>query len=193
MRILMITVMCICGMFFLTSCNKEVSKTEVPKVENYIVNKVEGPLTEQEIETCFNTAGLEVDRIEIMLPEKSGVTFTTETFRNGVSDGIGAIGTSYVYKGLERFMLCKKQKGDELSFLVGSMGFIGPDIKGYKASWGMIPVTKPVNTEKQPIYFLGANKTANTIFSAEDFNLETYVNKYDIALVIYISLSEWKM
>ncbi|MBW8014662.1 MAG: hypothetical protein FVQ82_00615 [Planctomycetes bacterium] len=192
MRLLVISVMCVAGMFFLTSC-KEKPGTGIT-VEDYSVTKVTGDLTDREIKRLFGKAGLTFDRFEIKLPERTGITFSSEKFKNGVSLASDLIGTMYADKGLQKFMLCKRREDRELSFSIynsgGSIGFGSGDIEGKASTSGLIPVEKLSKTEKQPLYFFAANPRGIEGFPVENFDIETFVNKYDFAMVIYISVKE---
>lgn len=193
MRYLMISVICLAGMFFLTSCKEQLAAGKV--VEDFSVTKITDDLTDSEIKTLFSASGLSFNRFEIMLPERTGITFSSEKFENGVSQGSDITATTYADKGLQKFIFCKRQEGNEIKFSVhkssSSVGCGGAYIGGYHArtsSW--IPIKKLSDTGKQPIYFLAANERGIESSSAEDFDLEAMVSKYDLAMVIYISVKE---
>jgi hypothetical protein len=193
MRYLMITVVCFAGMFFLTSCKEQLA-TETTD-EYLIVKKVTGAMTDSDIKACLSVANLDFDRFEFMLPERTEVHFLAEEFKDGQSAGVLAASKSLYQKGLQKFILCKYQNCSKLKFSIQGpysiMGFEGSDMEGYmRLSHSMVPVKKPLSSEKQPIYILGANKVGGEVTNVTDFDLETLLKKYDYAMVIYISVKD---
>lgn len=194
MRYLMITVICFAGTFFLTSCKEKPAPATT--VEDFSVKKVTGDLTDSEIKTLLSALGLSCERFSIMIPERCGLTFTTERYENGtLVDGSGKY-TKYLDKGLESFMLCKKQEGSEYKFSIhnssSSSSFSSGDLKGRGATtWSLIQIPK-LTTEKQPIYYFAAN--TNGIegygYNAANFDVDHFTKKYEFAMIIYASVKE---
>ena len=193
MRLLVVFLVCFGGVFFLTSCKeKPVSEKNI---EHFSVKKVSGPLSDKEIGICFSAMGLSYDRFSIMIPERCGITLSSEKFKNGSSSGGGSIGTKYVNKGLQEFMLCKWQEGGKVTLSLhnssSSIGFSAGDLEGYGATTsGLIPVKKLSKEQKQPIYYFAANASGISGYSAEIFDVEDFATKYEFAMVIYASIKQ---
>jgi hypothetical protein len=192
MRLLVLSLVCFGGVFFLTSCKEELALEK--KVEDFSVKKIYGPLSDKEIGICFSAMGLSYDRFSIMIPEKCRIKLSSEKFKNGSSSGDGPIGTTSVNKGLQELMLCKWQEGGKVTLSFrdssGSISFSDSDLEGYGATaCGMIPVKK-LSKEKQPIYYFAANASSIIGNSSEVFDVEDFAKKYEFAMVIYASIKE---
>jgi hypothetical protein len=190
MRFLIISVLCF-GAFFLTSCKE---KPGVVEVVDYSIENVTGDLSKKDITSCFKALGLSFERFQVMLPERRVIKFSSKKFENGRPVGVSSSGT-FLEKGLQQFMLFKRQEGSELKFSIGSpsgsSSFDTVYIEDYSTStWGKIPIRKISEDEKQPIYFFAANKKSIESFPANNFDLEAMVAKYEFVMVIYISLAE---
>jgi len=197
MRLLVVFLVCFGGVFFLTSCKeKPVSEKNI---EHFSVKKVSGPLSDREIGICFSALGLSYDRFSIMIPERCGIMFSTEKFENGHSVDSGFAVTNYVNKGLQVFMLCRRQEGSEVKFSLhfpsGSSSFSVADLEESSGkTWGVIPVGKLSKEEKQPIFFFAANANTSGIegfgYNEADFDVDYFAKKYEFAMVIYASIKQ---
>jgi len=187
MRRLIIPLCCLAVVFLLTSCKQE------PGVEDYGIDKVDYPLSDKKIESCFNVLGLRFELFKCMIPKKSGIIFSSQQYIQGKARRGEASGTLYVDKGLQEFILFIKEEDNSISFSVetgGSRSSCGSaSIKDYSGkTWGWIPIKKLSQTEKQPIFFYAANVGGIKGFSPDKVDIEALVNEYDFAMVIYVSI-----
>ncbi|MHC4659670.1 MAG: hypothetical protein ACYS83_10935 [Planctomycetota bacterium] len=189
MKPLMIPLCCVAVLFLLTSCNQE------PNVEDYSIEKVEHSLSDGEIESCFDVLGLRFERFKCMIPKRSGITFSSQQYIKGKKRRGESSGTIYADKGLQEFTLFIKQESDSISFSVqtgGSRSSCGSaSVEDYSANtWGWIPIKKLSQTEKRPIFFYAANAGGIEGFATDRIDIESLVNKYDFAMVIYVSIED---
>lgn len=186
-------IICICSVLFVTSCeNKSVSETTL---DDYGVKKKTGPLSDEEIRTCFSALGLSIDRLSIMMPERKGIRVTSEMFENG-SSRTGGTMTTYLDAGLQDIIIFKIQEDNKIKFSFynsGGRATFSQDLKGYGATTSsMIPV-KTITPQKQPIYFFAANEKGiegYSFDSSTDFDVEDFSKKYEFGMVIYAELKE---
>jgi hypothetical protein len=169
MRLLFVSLVCLGGLLFLTSCNG--------------MSGTSGPGS--------NATEITRDRLEISFPEKCRFVLAEKTFVNGVKTGGG--GSSWdINKGRHKFTITKWVDGKKFRISVTdfwnghSFGF---DHQGF-GSWirSLIPIEQ-ISTEKQPIYIFAANKKGEIEeFSSTGFDIDELVKKYDLAIVIYASV-----
>jgi len=189
MKPLMISLCCFAILFLLTSCNQE------PNVEDYSIEKVDHSLSDRDIESCFEVLGLRFERFRCMIPKRSGLNFSSQQYIKGRERRGEASGIIYVDKGLQELTLFMKQESDSISFSAqttsGGAGCGSASIEDYSGkTWGWIPIKKLSQTEKQPIFFYAANAGSIKGFATDRIDIEALVNKYDFAMVIYVSIED---
>jgi hypothetical protein len=178
MKPLMIFLCCFAILFLLTSCNPE------PNAEDYSIEKVDHSLSDREIESCFEVLGLRFERFRCMIPKRSGLNFSSQQYIKGKARRGEASGTIYVDKGLQECTLFMKQESDSISFSVqtrsGRAGCGSASIEDYSGkTWGWIPIK-----------FYAANAGSIKGFATDRIDIEALVNKYDFAMVIYVSIED---
>jgi hypothetical protein len=190
MKGLKIWLCCFAVLFLLTSCKQE------PDLEDYGIEKVDHSLSEGEIKSCFDVLGLKFERFRCMIPKRSAISLTSQRYIEGEARGGKASGTMHVDKGLQEFTLFMKEQDNSISFSVqtsGSRGSCGSaSMEDYSAkTWGRIPIKKLSRTERQPIFFCAANVDGGIEgFSTDKFDIEALIDKYDFAMVIYVSIED---
>ncbi|GAH25077.1 unnamed protein product, partial [marine sediment metagenome] len=106
-----------------------------PNVEDYSIEKVDHSLSDREIESCFEVLGLRFERFRCMVPERSGLNFSSQQYIKGRARRGEASGTIYVDKGLQELTLFMKQESDSISFSVqtpsGRVGCGSASIEDY--------------------------------------------------------------
>jgi len=167
MRLLFVSLVCLGGLLFLTSCNG-----------------MSGPGS--------NASEITRDRLKISFPEKCRLVLTEKKFVNGVSTAHG--GASWeINKGRHKFTITKWVEGEKFRISVSEFwngcSFGTGNHQGF-GSWirSVIPIEQ-ISTEKQPIYIFAANKKGEIEeFSSTGFDIDELVKKYDLAIVIYASV-----
>jgi hypothetical protein len=189
MKALKIWLCCVGVLFLSTSCEQK------PDLEDYGIEKVDHSLSDREIRSCFDVLGLKFERFRCMIPKRSAISLTSHQYIEGRLRRGEASGTMHVDKGLHEFTLFMKEQDNSISFYVrtsGSGSSCGSaSLEDYSAkTWGPIPIKKLSRTEKQPIFFCAANDGGIEGFSTDKFDIEALIDKYDFAMVIYVSVED---
>ncbi len=177
----------------LAVCLAIVSLSMSCKQDDYAIEKVTQPLSNDEVVSAFNALGLTIVRFDCMLPQRTGIHISSEQFVDGKPSGAKGGGTLYVDKGLQKLLLFKKEREDktaEFSFRRrgSSIGCGQASHEGYGArAYGSIDING-LTPDKQPIYVYAANKDGIEGFSSDPVDVEALAAKYEFMLVIYISL-----
>ena len=184
-----ISIICLAVVLLLISCEQE------PQLEDYAVQKVDNRLSDDEVLSAFNALGLSLERFRCMFPKKAGIQVSSETFVNGQPFGGNTKGTLYVDKGLQEFILFKKESEDNtvkfsLSYRGGTIGCGSASVKGFQSkTCGALPAKNLTQTQ-QPIFLYAANKNGIEGFSTTSVDIKTLIDKYDFVMVIYASIEE---
>lgn len=177
---------CLAILFLCISCEQE------PQIDDYSIEKVNQPLSNNEMISAFNALGLTIERFNCMLPQRTGITISSEQFVDGKPYGGTTEGTIYVDKGLQKLILFKKECEDKtvefsLKAKSGSIGCGRASLEGYHATtYGLIDIEE-LTPYEQPIYVFAANKSGIEGFSSNSVDVEELIDKYEFVMVLYVS------
>ncbi len=180
---------CLAILFCTMSCKQE------PKAEDYAIEKVTQPLSNDEIVSAFNALGLTVVGFDCMLPQRTGIHISSEQFVDGKSSGPKGEGTCYVDKGLQKLILFTRECEDRtLEFSLktegASIGWGRVSLEGYHGTtYGSLDIDK-LTSDRQPIYVYAANRSGVEGFSSDSVDVEELAGKYDFVMVLYVSIED---
>ena len=196
MKQLMTQIICLALLLLSASCNQAPQTAE--QVASYTVQKVDRPLSNDEVKTMFSVLGLEFERFSCQLPENAKVSFYPGLFINGIetNDNGGGGGSVTVKQGLQEFFLFVKHDGDKdtIEFSVQEEGGsrIGcgtASLEGYTArTWRLLPV-EVLHDLEQPLFIYAASNGNLEGIPSDYVDLDTLVKKYEFAMIIFASIS----
>jgi hypothetical protein len=178
---------CFTILFLSISCKQK------PQIDDYAIEKVNQPLSNDEVVSAFSTLGLSIVRLNCMLPQKTAIHISSEQFVDGKPHGGNTEGTLYLEKGLQKLILFKKEHADKtvefsLNAKSGSIGCGRAILEVHGArAYGSIDINR-LTPDKQPIYVYAANKGGVEGFSSGSVDIEALAAKYDFMLVVYMSI-----
>jgi hypothetical protein len=180
----------LCLLFVLLS--ESCKQKQESQVADYTVSKIEQPLSDKDIASCFKALDLHFERFACVFPERTRVTFSSIEYIKGQERGGKSTGTTYVDKGQQNFILFLKEDSDQIEFtLASSTGSVGcgrASVAGYHSkTWGWLPVKK-LTQDKQPVFLYAANNEGISGFSTPLKDIEAEIAKYDFVMVIYASI-----
>jgi hypothetical protein len=189
MRNITTTAVCLAIVSLSTSCKQK------PQTDDYAIEKVTHPLSNDEVVSAFNALGLTIVRFDCMLPQRTGIHISSEQFVDGKSSGAESEGTLYVDKGLQKLLLFKKEREDKtVEFSLKSNGATTScgtaSLDGYHATThGSIGIDT-LTPDKKPIYVYAANRSSIEGLSSESVDVEVLAEKYAFLMVLYVSIDD---
>lgn len=180
---------CVAILFLVVSCKQE------PQSEDYAIEKISQPLSNDEIVSAFGALGLTIERFNCVLPKRTPIKVYSEQYVDGKPYGGNTGGTLYVDEGLQKLILFKKEREDQtVEFSLkaggGSIGCGQASLEGYGGrTYGFIDIDK-LTPNRQPIYVYAANRSGIEGFSSQSVDIDALVEKYAFLMVLYVSTED---
>jgi len=178
---------CLTILFLSMSCRPE------PQIDDYAIEKVTRPLSNEDLGFAFNALGLTIERFDCMFPKRTVIRISSEQYVDGNPSGATSEGTLYIDKGLQRFYIFKKEHHDktvEFSFKNrGTSLGCGQSLhEGYDSSTYALIDIDEITQDKQPIYVYAAGKGGIMGVSSPLVDIKALATQHDFMLVIYLSI-----
>lgn len=187
MKKLGISIVCLAAILPSTSCQQEPK----PKVTDYSITKTNNAMSDSDIASCFAALGLHFERFTCVMPERSGIIFSSKVYRGGQETGGNSGATLYLEEGHQNLVLSLKEADDSISFSFASStatgSFGSTPVEDYHTSLRVWTPIEKLRQDKQPIFLLAATNNDEIEIETAPEDIDAQVGKYDFAMVIYVS------